>query len=149
MTPPAPNCSSSKATAPAARAKQARDRKTQAVLPIRGKILNVASATATRSRQHRNRRPDPGAGLRHPRPLQPEALRYERIIIMTDADVDGAHIATLLMTFFFQEMPGLVKDGHLYLAHAAALPLGARRHDCLCPRRSALHCRTNMNGARR
>lgn len=98
-------------------AKQARDRKTQAVLPLRGKILNVASSgneklasnqqisdliqalgTGTKSRYH------------------DDDLRYSKIIIMTDADVDGAHIATLLITFFFREMPQLVENGHLYLA---------------------------------
>ena len=98
-------------------AKQARDRKTQAILPIRGKILNVASATADKIRANqRNRRPQPRARLRHRDKFNEDALRYERIVIMTDADVDGAHIATLLMTFFFQEMPELVRRGHLFLA---------------------------------
>jgi topoisomerase-4 subunit B len=98
-------------------AKQARNRKTQAILPIRGKILNVASATADKIRANSEIADlslAMGCGTR--KDCDPEHLRYDRIIIMTDADVDGAHIATLLMTFFFQEMPDVVRNGHLYLA---------------------------------
>jgi topoisomerase-4 subunit B len=98
-------------------AKQARDRKTQAILPIRGKILNVASATADKIRGNSEIADliqAIGCGTRDR--FQPDTIRYERIVIMTDADVDGAHIATLLMTFFFQEMPDLVRRGHLFLA---------------------------------
>jgi topoisomerase IV subunit B len=98
-------------------AKQARDRKKQAILPIRGKILNVASATQAKimaNQEIADLTLALGCGIR--KDCDASALRYERVIIMTDADVDGAHIATLLMTFFFQEMADIVKEGHLFLA---------------------------------
>ena len=98
-------------------AKQARNRKTQAILPIRGKILNVASASTDKIRANSEIADlvlALGCGTR--KDCDASALRYDRIIIMTDADVDGAHIASLLMTFFFQEMPDVVRRGHLFLA---------------------------------
>jgi len=98
-------------------AKQARDRKTQAILPLRGKILNVASATADKTGGNKELSDlllalGVGGGPRY----RDEDLRYERIVIMTDADVDGAHIASLLITFFYRTMPDLIRAGKLYLA---------------------------------
>ncbi|MCH7831711.1 MAG: DNA topoisomerase IV subunit B [Proteobacteria bacterium] len=98
-------------------AKSGRDRKTQAVLPLRGKILNVASASADKIQANQELSDlveALGAGTGDQ--FIEDDLRYERVIIMTDADVDGAHIASLLMTFFFKEMPELIETGHLYLA---------------------------------
>ncbi|MBZ9654690.1 DNA topoisomerase IV subunit B [Phyllobacterium lublinensis] len=97
-------------------AKQARDRATQAVLPLRGKILNVVSAgreKMTANQQIGDLIQALGCGTRAK--YRDEDLRYDRVIIMTDADVDGAHIASLLITFFYQEMPELIRNGHLFL----------------------------------
>ncbi len=98
-------------------AKQARDRARQAILPLRGKILNVASAGREKlgaNQQLADLTLALGCGTRAK--YRDDDLRYERVIIMTDADVDGAHIASLLITFFYQEMPELIRNGHLFLA---------------------------------
>jgi topoisomerase IV subunit B len=98
-------------------AKQARDRASQAVLPLRGKILNVASASSSKLADNQLlsdliQALGCGTGTHY----RDQDLRYEKVVIMTDADVDGAHIASLLITFFYQEMRGLIDHGHLYLA---------------------------------
>ena len=98
-------------------AKQARDRASQAVLPLRGKILNVASAARDKLAQNQQlsdlmQALGASAGAHY----RSADLRYDKIIIMTDADVDGAHIASLLITFFYRQTPKLIEEGHLYLA---------------------------------
>ncbi|NVO15082.1 MAG: DNA topoisomerase IV subunit B [Rhodoplanes sp.] len=98
-------------------AKQARDRARQAILPLRGKILNVASATKDKLAQNQQLADLVQAlGCGTGPSYRDEDLRYEKVIVMTDADVDGAHIASLLITFFYRQMPKLIEDGHLYLA---------------------------------
>ncbi len=98
-------------------AKQARDRKTQAVLPLRGKILNVLGAAGSKLNQNQELNDLMQAlGVQLGSRYNDDDLRYEKVIIMTDADVDGAHIASLLMTFFFTQMRPLIDNGHLYLA---------------------------------
>ncbi len=100
-------------------AKQARNRETQAILTLRGKILNVASASFEKLKANQEINDIVlalGCGLARQKGYSLDNLRYERIIVMTDADVDGAHIAALLMTFFYREMPGLIENGRLYLA---------------------------------
>lgn len=98
-------------------AKQARNRETQAILPLRGKILNIANATADKIRANQEIADMLTAlGCGSGAAYDESALRYEKIVIMTDADVDGAHIASLLMTYFFLAMPKLIENGHLYLA---------------------------------
>ena len=98
-------------------AKQARDRRTQAVLPLRGKILNVASAGKEKLAQNAQladliQALGCGTGTHY----HEKDLRYEKVIVMTDADVDGAHIASLLITFFYRQMPKMIEGGRLYLA---------------------------------
>jgi len=98
-------------------AKSARARETQAILPLRGKILNVANASSQKLAANQLladliQALGAGTGARY----RDEDLRYERVIVMTDADVDGAHIASLLITFFYSEMPALIENGHLFLA---------------------------------
>jgi topoisomerase IV subunit B len=115
-------------------AKMGRDRKTQALLPLRGKILNVlgaASGKLTSNAEISDLCQALGVGMGTRFNL--EDLRYDKIIIMTDADVDGAHIAALLMTFFFSQMRPLIDHGHLYLACPPLFRLtqGARRVYCL------------------
>ncbi len=98
-------------------AKQARDRKTQAILPLRGKILNVASASDDKLAKNQELSDlSLALGTKLGSRFSVDDLRYERIIIMTDADVDGAHIAALLITFFFTMTPGLIESGRLYMA---------------------------------
>src|SRR5215212_7284365 len=98
-------------------AKQARDRASQAILPLRGKILNVASAGKDKLAGNQQladlvQALGAGTGVHY----RDEDLRYDKVIVMTDADVDGAHIASLLITFFYRQMPKLIENGHLYLA---------------------------------
>ncbi|MCT4684707.1 MAG: DNA topoisomerase IV subunit B [Roseicyclus sp.] len=115
-------------------AKMARDRKTQALLPLRGKILNVLGAASSKLGQNQEindlcQALGVGMGTK----FNIEDLRYDKVIIMTDADVDGAHIASLLMTFFFSQMRPMIDAGHLYLACPPLFRLtqGARRVYCL------------------
>src|SRR6201999_1287653 len=98
-------------------AKQARNRETQAILPLRGKILNVASAGAEKMQQNQElsdlvQALGCGTGAKY----RGEDVRYEGIIVRTDADFDGAHLSSLLLTFFYREMPDLIARGHLFLA---------------------------------
>ncbi len=131
-------------------AKAARNRETQAILPLRGKILNVASASADKLRENQEVQDliqalGCGTGAHY----SDERLRYERVIIMTDADVDGAHIASLLMTFFFREMPKLIENGHLFLAQPPLYRLtkGAKTEYALDDAQKDELLRTAFNGA--
>jgi len=115
-------------------AKMARDRKTQALLPLRGKILNVLGAASGKIGTN-NEINDlcQALGVQMGTKFNVEDLRYEKVIIMTDADVDGAHIAALLMTFFFTQMRPLIDGGHLYMACPPLFRLtqGAKREYCM------------------
>ena len=98
-------------------AKQARHRETQAVLPLRGKILNVANSTDDKIKANQELADlETALGCGTGNHYKEDKLRYDKIIIMTDADVDGAHIASLLLTYFLKKMPGLIINQHLYLA---------------------------------
>ena len=119
-------------------AKSARTRETQAILPLRGKILNVANASSAKLSQNQLLADlilalGVGTGTKY----NDADLRYERVIVMTDADVDGAHIASLLITFFYQEMPALIENGHLFLAVPPLYQDHARRQVGLRARRSS------------
>ena len=115
-------------------AKMGRDRRTQALLPLRGKILNVLGAASGKMGQNQEIADLCQAmGVQMGTKFRLDDLRYDKIIIMTDADVDGAHIASLLMTFFFTQMRPMIDHGHLYLACPPLFRLtqGARRVYCL------------------
>ena len=114
-------------------AKMARDRKTQALLPLRGKILNVLGAASSKlgTNQEINDLTQ-ALGTSLGSKFNIDDLRYDKVIIMTDADVDGAHIASLLMTFFFTQMRPLIDQGHLYLACPPLFRLTQGSHRVYC-----------------
>lgn len=130
-------------------AKMARDRKTQALLPLRGKILNVLGAASSKIGTN-NEISDlcQALGVGMGTKFNIDDLRYEKIIIMTDADVDGAHIASLLMTFFFTQMRPIIDKGHLFLACPPLFRLtqGAKRIYCIDETEKNLHLENGLGG---
>jgi topoisomerase-4 subunit B len=130
-------------------AKMARDRKTQALLPLRGKILNVLGAASSKlgsNQEISDLTQALGVGLGSK--FNVDDLRYDKVIIMTDADVDGAHIAALLMTFFFTQMRPMIDAGHLYLACPPLFRLtqGAKRVYCLDEFEKNKHLEAGLGG---
>ena len=130
-------------------AKMARDRKTQALLPLRGKILNVLGAASSKlgsNAEISDLTQALGVGLGTK--FNVDDLRYDKIIIMTDADVDGAHIAALLMTFFFTQMRPMIDTGHLYLACPPLFRLtqGAKRVYCIDEAEKNAHLEAGIGG---